>query len=73
MLVMNGHLGDGEELGRFCGNEQPPTTTSIGNEMTVRFRSDQTSSSIGFLAQYSIGLKFVSNFFVVGCNTSVVH
>jgi len=55
VLVIDGHTGDGETLGRFCGLEQPSTTVSSGNEMTVRLRTDAFAAGDGFKAQYSIG------------------
>uniref|UniRef100_H2YKV4 CUB domain-containing protein n=1 Tax=Ciona savignyi TaxID=51511 RepID=H2YKV4_CIOSA len=54
VLVMEGHTGDGEILGKFCGTDQPSTTKSSGNEMTVRFRSDSSTQNRGFEAIYKI-------------------
>ena len=52
---MDGHTGDGEVLGRFCGTDQPSTTVSSANEMTVRMRTDAYAAGYGFKARYSIG------------------
>uniref|UniRef100_A0A1B6EBE4 Cubilin n=1 Tax=Clastoptera arizonana TaxID=38151 RepID=A0A1B6EBE4_9HEMI len=41
-----------QSLGKFCGNILPPPKTSIGNIMTIRFKSDESVSKDGFLAHF---------------------
>ncbi|XP_058123035.1 cubilin homolog [Anopheles ziemanni] len=35
-------------VGRYCGSEKPPTITSSGNMLTIRFVTDSSSSRDGF-------------------------
>ena len=40
-------------FGSYCGNTDPPSITSSGNSLWVRFRSDASVNSIGFTATYT--------------------
>ena len=42
-------------LGRFCGSTRPPTVTSTGQAMFVRFRTDSSVTRTGFKATVSFG------------------
>ncbi|CAH1989272.1 unnamed protein product [Acanthoscelides obtectus] len=46
------HLGEGEMLGRYCGSKMPPVLFSTSNIMSVKFISDTTLNTDGFLATY---------------------
>ena len=39
-----------EEIGRYCGNqtEQPPMLKSVGNVMTVQFKTDSSVTRTGY-------------------------
>uniref|UniRef100_UPI000EF4BD12 cubilin-like n=1 Tax=Ciona intestinalis TaxID=7719 RepID=UPI000EF4BD12 len=54
VLVINGHTGNEEILGKFCGTEIPPTVKSTGSDMTVRLRSDEATTLGGFDVVYKI-------------------
>ena len=41
-------------LGRYCGYILPPMHISTGNQMLIRYRSENSFSNIGFIANYQI-------------------
>ena len=42
------------ELGVFCGMNVPDPITSTSNEMTLKFKSDESASHTGFKATYQL-------------------
>jgi len=51
--IHEGQLG-GPLLGRFCGNDAPSNLTAY-NGLWIKFRSDESSTGQGFVAQYTSG------------------
>ena len=39
-------------MGRYCGTELPPATTSSGSRLALVFTSDHSVSGLGFTASY---------------------
>ncbi|XP_050497170.1 cubilin-like [Diabrotica virgifera virgifera] len=48
----NTDLGQGEQMGKFCGFSLPPMLLSSSNIMSIFFTTDVTVSMDGFLASY---------------------
>lgn len=44
----------GRLLGRYCGNQAPSNLTAV-NGLWIKFRSDDSLTEQGFIAQYSTG------------------
>ncbi|KAI1280397.1 Cubilin [Halotydeus destructor] len=44
--------GSGEHLGRFCGNQAPPTILSRTNQLYITFKSDESYAQEGFAVSY---------------------
>ena len=40
-------------INRYCGANLPPTTTSFGNSLYVKFVTDSSTDGTGFRAQYT--------------------
>uniref|UniRef100_A0A8C4WVA3 Neuropilin and tolloid like 2 n=1 Tax=Eptatretus burgeri TaxID=7764 RepID=A0A8C4WVA3_EPTBU len=51
--IRDGPFGYSPLLGRFCGPTVPPTLTSTGRFMWVKFHSDEELQGTGFAAHYS--------------------
>ncbi|XP_019640486.1 PREDICTED: CUB and sushi domain-containing protein 1-like [Branchiostoma belcheri] len=55
--VLDGRGSASPTLGKFCGATLPPTVRTVGNVMTVKFRSDGSTQRTGFRAKYSIVIQ----------------
>ncbi|KAI8501685.1 hypothetical protein Bbelb_209560 [Branchiostoma belcheri] len=55
--VVDGRGSASPMLGKFCGSTLPPTVRTVGNVMSVQFRSDGSGSRAGFKAKYSIVIQ----------------
>lgn len=57
--IFNGYIDETSEanktnlMGKFCGTNTPPTTTSYGNVLTIVFKTDDSTAAEGFMAVYS--------------------
>ncbi|XP_066271848.1 P-selectin-like [Branchiostoma lanceolatum] len=54
--VSEGQINSSSVLGAFCGATLPQTVRTVGNVMTVQFRTDRTVPRRGFKARYSLAL-----------------
>ena len=45
------------KLGKFCGNTKPNDIKSTGNQLFVKFQSDNTGQYKGFSASFKKGKK----------------
>lgn len=52
VLVMEGTMQSGGQIGKFCGTSMPPVERTVGNVMTVQFVSDGSVQRDGFAATY---------------------
>ncbi|XP_011485837.1 procollagen C-endopeptidase enhancer 2 [Oryzias latipes] len=52
-LFNGGERDDSRRIGKFCGDRQPGTIVTNGNELLVQFVSDLSVTSDGFLAYYT--------------------
>jgi cubilin len=48
---------DGPLLGRFCGNAINVSNLTASDSLWIKFRSDESVSGAGFIAEYSLGTK----------------
>ncbi|KAM7394398.1 hypothetical protein PAMP_021203 [Pampus punctatissimus] len=51
--VYDGYKVGSSSLGKFCGGTMPKPIESTSNTMTVRFKTDSTLTSKGFIATYT--------------------
>lgn len=49
----NDEYADTKSIGKYCGTALPPLIQSSSNVLTMRFKSDDSSSSEGFTATYN--------------------
>lgn len=54
LAVYDGLLIEGEPLEKFCNTTTPDTYISPGNELTLKFHSDEEGTDTGFQIHYSI-------------------
>jgi hypothetical protein len=54
LYVHDGPSGESELLGQFSGAQLPPTVTSTGSTMYVRFASDANTNGAGFVADFAV-------------------
>lgn len=40
-------------INKYCGSNLPPSVTSFGNSLYIKFRSDISTSGTGFRAEYT--------------------
>lgn len=52
VLVMEGTMQSGGQIGKFCGTNIPPTERTMGNVMSVQFVTDASVQGDGFEATY---------------------
>ena len=52
--VFDGDNDQGESLGRFCGSVAPEQLRSTQRSLFIKFHSDHSISSIGFVARYRL-------------------
>jgi len=52
--VFDGEDEAARKLGRFCGTRAPQTIVSSGPALRLQFRSDDTVSFKGFVAEYFV-------------------
>lgn len=50
--VLDGNSKHSNQLGRYCGEEKPPTITSTTSNLYVIFRSSRNAKYPGFKASY---------------------
>ncbi|XP_078582053.1 cubilin-like isoform X2 [Branchiostoma floridae x Branchiostoma japonicum] len=55
VMIRDGENENGDDLGTFCANNVPPPVQSTSNVMFVKFRSDYSSSGMGFSANWTVG------------------
>jgi len=53
--IYDGPTKQSTKLGRYCGSDKPPVTSSSGRFITVFFKSDQSVNEVGFSFKYSAG------------------
>ncbi|XP_015589651.1 cubilin [Cephus cinctus] len=61
--IFDGPTTEAPVLGKFCGNELPPSIVSTSNEMLVLMESDRYISTKGFKASYMVacGARIVTD------------
>ncbi|KAK9396207.1 cubilin [Crotalus adamanteus] len=52
LAVYDGNSSNSNMLGKFCGNQIPPTLRSTSNNMYIKLRTDGSLNSRGFLAHF---------------------
>ena len=52
--VYDGDKDSAPLFGRYCGDQLPDVLTSSGEDLLIRFKSDETINWKGFSAQYII-------------------
>ncbi|KAL7976600.1 hypothetical protein Chor_008549 [Crotalus horridus] len=52
LAVYDGSSSNSNMLGKFCGNQIPPTLRSTSNNMYIKLRTDGSLNSRGFLAHF---------------------
>ena len=51
-------------INRYCGLNLPPSVTSFGNSLYVKFQSDSSSSGTGFRAEYTTATAGIYGSFI---------
>ena len=64
---------DSEIVGLFCGDNSPGTLLSSTNMMLVRFVTDESVTSAGFLADYVAEGRQASYSYMQHLQTLVIH
>ena len=52
--IYNGGSSNFPLLGRYCGHILPPMHISTGNQILVRYRSENSFDNEGFMANYQM-------------------
>ncbi|XP_022177373.1 cubilin-like [Myzus persicae] len=48
----NSNSGNSSKIARYCGTKVPPVLTSLGNRLTIIFKTDHSVASDGFMLNY---------------------
>lgn len=52
VLIRDGSTSKSPMIGKFCGSSRPATITSTGNFLWIGFRSDSSTTKMGFKATW---------------------
>lgn len=52
VLIRDGSSARSPMVGKFCGTSRPATITSTGNYLWIGFRSDSSTTKMGFKASW---------------------
>ena len=52
VLLRDGNSTSSSQIGKYCGNNIPPSSVSTGNELYIHFKTDGTDVRRGFNMTY---------------------
>lgn len=61
--VRDGDSPDSPFIGKYCGDQLPPTLVSSGNTLLIKFNTDHSKQWAGFSAVYSKGIILITNIY----------